>query len=164
MLRSSSGNPRLRAIAAITHHSATDSALPVPAEGTLATEMARSAAAARSTPSRPAPHCWIRRRPAIRSIEFRVDPGHRRNQDRCLGTVVTQDGGFDSFNDDTWKRQSQMLSESGESRTRDHDPDVVMKHDLLILDVLFTAILSKPNSCTENKKGYANEDCAETGG
>src|SRR6185312_2204613 len=59
---------RLSAIAAITHHSATDAAFPVPADGTFATAIPRFRAAPISTPSRPAPHCWIRRNPVIRSM------------------------------------------------------------------------------------------------
>jgi hypothetical protein len=56
-VRSASGRRR-SVSAARLHHSATDSALPVPAVGTFATLMPLAVAAAISTPSRPAPHCW----------------------------------------------------------------------------------------------------------
>ena len=87
---SSSGRRRLRAMAAITHHSATDSALPVPAEGTLATVMPRSAAAFRSTPSRPAPHCWMRRRPVMRSM---ISPSMRDMAGMRTGFARHRGGG-----------------------------------------------------------------------
>jgi hypothetical protein len=64
-----SSSLRLSASAAITHHSATDSAFPLEVLITLPTAIPRRVASAISTLSSPAPHCWISRSPRVWSMK-----------------------------------------------------------------------------------------------